>query len=140
MSSGLRPLRTTALLALIAAALVGLAGCGGGGNSNEAKALIDKAFRHPIRSANLTIAAQANLSGVSSLQQPINLKVTGPYQSNGNGKLPSLQWQLSFQGGGQAVSAGLISTGDDAFVNFQGQNYEVGKDLVAQINRQLASQ
>ena len=81
---------------------------------------------------------QAKVDGVAQLSQPLSLKVSGPYQSNGKGKLPSFNWQVSISGGGQAVSGGLISTGDNAFVNFQGTNYEVGADQVGQLNQQLA--
>src|SRR5437870_1600718 len=38
---------------------------------------------------------------------------------------------------GQNFTAGFNSTGDNAWVGFQGQNYEVGKAAVARINRQI---
>jgi hypothetical protein len=80
------------------------------------------------------------VKGVAQLSQPVSLKVAGPYQSNGKGKLPDFNWQVSLSGGGQALSAGLISTGDNAFVNFQGTNYEVGTAKIAQLNQQLGQQ
>ena len=134
-----RPLR--AVLALCAFALVAalLAACGGG-SSDDAKATIDKAFSTSIKSANVAFSFSAKVDGVAQLQQPVTLKLSGPFQSNGRGKLPSLNWQASFSGNGQAVSGGLISTGDNAFVSYQGSNYEVGTAQVAQINQQLASQ
>jgi hypothetical protein len=136
-----RPPRIAILISLLAAAaLLAVTGCGGGGNSTGARALIDKAFKQPIHSALVTINLQASLSGVPQLSQPIQLRLAGPFKSNGHGKLPSLDWKVDFSGGGQAFSAGLVSTGDDAFVNFQGQNYEVGKAQVAQFNSQLAAQ
>jgi hypothetical protein len=117
-----------------------LAACGSGGSSDDAKATVDKAFSHSIKSANIAFSFSAKVDGVAQLQQPISLKLSGPYQSNGRGKLPSLNWQASFSGGGQSLSGGLISTGDNAFVSYQGSNYEVGAAQVAQINQQLASQ
>jgi hypothetical protein len=119
-----------------------VAGCGGGGggSSEDARALIDKAFKTSIPSADMTLNIQAEVRGVAQLQQPVSLKVAGPYQSNGGKKLPDFNWQVSVSGGGQAFSGGLISTGDNAYVNFQGTNYEVGADKVAQFNQQLASQ
>src|SRR4051794_40410488 len=136
----MRPLR--AVLALCAFALVAalLAACGGGGSSDDAKATIDKAFSNSIKSANISLAFSAKVDGVAQLQEPVSLKLSGPYQSNGRGKLPSLNWQASFSGSGQSVSGGLISTGDNAFVSYQGSNYEVGAAQVSQINQQLASQ
>jgi hypothetical protein len=115
-----------------------IAGCGGsGGSSKDARALIDKAFKSPITSADMTLNIEAKVNGVAQLQQPIGLKVSGPFQSNGKGKLPSFNWQVGVSGGGQAFSGGIVSTGDNAFVNFQGTNYEVGADKVAQLNQQL---
>jgi hypothetical protein len=130
------------VLALSILSLAVVAGCGGGGggSSQDARALIDKAFKSPISSADMTLNIQAKVNGVAQLSQPISLKVAGPYQSNGKGKLPSFNWQVSISGGGQAFSGGVISTGDDAFVNFQGTNYEVGKAQVAKVNQQLGQQ
>jgi hypothetical protein len=134
------PLR--AVVALSVVALVALiAGCGGsGGSSQDAKATINKAFSHSISSAVVNLQFSAKVNGVSSLSQPIQLQVKGPFQSNGKTKLPSLNWQASVSGGGQSFSGGLISTGDNAYVSFQGSNYQVGAAQVAQINKQLGSQ
>src|SRR3954451_17038179 len=128
------------VLAVSILSLALVAGCGdsgGGGSSEDARALIDKAFKASIPSADMTLNIQAKVNGVAQLSQPISLKVAGPYQSNGKGKLPSFNWQVSVSGGGQAFSGGIISTGDNTFVNFQGTNYEVGKEQVAQANQQL---
>jgi hypothetical protein len=133
----LRAALSLAVLALVAGLI---AACGGGGGSDNAKSTIDDAFSHSIKSANVTLQFSAKINGVQQLQQPVSLKLAGPFQSNGKSKLPSLNWQASFSGAGQSISGGVISTGDNAYVSFQGSNYEVGKDQVAQINQQLASQ
>jgi hypothetical protein len=125
------------VLALVAL----LAGCGGGdGGSEDAQDAINKAFSTPVDSGNLTLAITAKVDGVQQLEQPLELKLSGPFQSNGDGKLPSLDWKANVSGGGQSFSGGIISTGDNAFVSFQGSNYEVGEEQVAQINQQLGSQ
>jgi hypothetical protein len=130
--------RTAPVLVVLAAVAL-IAGCGGGGgNSKDARALIDKAFKQSITSADMTLNIEAKVNGIAQLQQPISLKVAGPFQSNGKGKLPSFNWQVSVSGGGQAFSGGLISTGQNAFVNFQGTNYEVGAAAVAKFNQQLS--
>jgi hypothetical protein len=134
-----RPLRAVFSLSALALVAALLAACGGG-SSDDAKTTIDDAFSHSIKSANVTLQLTAKVNGVAQLQQPVSLKLSGPFQSNGKGKLPSLNWQVAASGGGQSVSGGLISTGDNAFVTFQGSNYEVGKAQIAQINQQLASQ
>jgi hypothetical protein len=131
--------RTAPIVVVLLAAVALMAGCGGGsGSSKDARALLDKAFHQSITSADMTLNIEAKVNGIPQLQQPINLKVAGPFQSNGKGKLPSFNWQVSVSGGGQAFSGGIISTGDNAFVNFQGTNYEVGKTTVAQFNQQLS--
>src|SRR4051794_27097725 len=132
--------RLLLVVSVLSLALVAGCGGGGGGSSEDARALIDKAFSTPLQSADMTLNVQAKIDGVAALSQPISLKVAGPYQSNGKGKLPSFNWQVSVSGGGQAFSGGIISTGDNAFVNFQGTNYEVGKEQVAQVNQQLGQQ
>lgn len=128
---------TLSVLALVAL----LAGCGGGGGSSQdAKATIKKAFSTSIKSADVNLQFSAKIDGVASLQQPVQLKLSGPFQSNGKGKLPLLNLQAAVSGGGQSFSGGFISTGDNAFVSFQGSNYEVGRAQVAKINQQLGTQ
>jgi hypothetical protein len=129
------------LLSVLAALALVAAGCGGGGgDSGDARALIDDAFKTPINSADVAINLSAKVEGVQQLSEPVSLKLSGPYQSNGKSKLPSFDWQVSVSGQGQAISGGLLSTGDNVFVNFQGSDYEVGKEQVAQLNQQLGQQ
>jgi hypothetical protein len=128
------------LLAVLALVVAGCGGGGGGGDSKDARALIDDAFKQSITSADIALAIEAKVDGVAQLQDPVSLKISGPYQSNGKSKLPSLKWDVSVSGGGQAISGGITSTGDNAFVNFQGSDYEVGADKVGQLNQQLATQ
>ena len=135
-----KPLRAALSLSVLALVAVVVAACGGGGSSEDAKATIDKAFSTSIKSANVNLALSANVEGVPQLQQPVELKLSGPFQTNGKSKLPSLDWDVSASGGGQSISGGLVSTGDNAFVTFQNQNYEVGEQQISQINQQLASQ
>src|SRR3954451_18075336 len=132
--------RLLLVVSILSLALVAGCGGGGGGSSEDARATIDKAFKTPITSADMTLNIQAKVNGVAQLSQPLSLKVAGPYQSNGKGKLPSFNWQVSASGGGQAISTGVISTGDNAFVSFEGTNYEVGAARVAQFNRQVSQQ
>lgn len=131
---------TRLVLAALAALAVaaGLSACGGG-SDKDALALLRKGFSQPINSANITIDVSVKIDGVPQLSKPIRVKLGGPYKTNGPKKLPSLDWDLSVSGGGQTFSAGVVTTGDDAFINFQGTNYEVGKAAVAKYNQQLAA-
>jgi hypothetical protein len=125
-------------LALLALAAGLLAGCGGG-SEEDAKALLKRGFNESIPSANVTIDVSAKVDGVPQLNQPVRVKLGGPYQSNGKNKLPSLNWDVSVSGGGQTFSAGLISTGDQGFVNFQGTNYQVDDSTMSQLQQAAAS-
>jgi hypothetical protein len=134
-----RPLRAAVSLSALALVALLLAACGGG-SSEDAKSTINDAFSHSIKSANVTLSVTAKIDGVAQLSQPVQVKLSGPFQSNGKTKLPSLNWQASFSGGGQSLTGGITSTGDNAYVSFQGSNYEVGQQQVAQINKQLSTQ
>jgi hypothetical protein len=127
------------LSALLLAFTAAIAGCGGGGGGNEqdARALVKKAFSQKIQSADVKLDLQAKIEGVTQLKGPIKLSMSGPFQSGAGKKIPSLDWKLSLGAQGQTFNAGLISTGDNAFVSFQGNNYEVGNSAVAQLNAQL---
>jgi hypothetical protein len=122
----LRPLFS---LALVALALGLLAGCGGGDDNNssassstDANQLLKDTFsgKKDVKSGKLDLSLSANAGG-----QDIAVKVTGPFESQGSGKLPKLAINLSFQGGGQNLEAGVTSTGDKGFVNYGGTDYAV---------------
>ena len=134
-----KPLRAALILSVLALVAL-IAGCGGGGDEEDAQATVDKAFSTSIESANIALAFDVQVDGVAQLQEPVQVKLSGPFQSNGNEKLPSFDWDASFSGGGQSITGGLTSTGDQVFVNFQNEDYEVPKAQVDQINQQLAAQ
>lgn len=123
------------MLALALGAAV-LAACGGG-SSGDVKATLDKAFSTPIKSARIDLEITLKLDGIKQLTGPVKLSVQGPYESGGSQTIPKADWDISASASGQNFSAGFISTGDNAWIGFQGQNYEVGKDAVAQINNQI---
>lgn len=133
-----KPLRAAFSLSVLALVAL-LAGCGGGDGKDPQEAIND-AFSTPIESANVTLSMKLSAEGVPQLEQPAEVKISGPFQSNGKEKLPSFDWQASVSGAGQSFSGGLISTGDNAFVEWQGSNYEVGEEQIAQINQQLGQQ
>jgi hypothetical protein len=123
------------VLALAIAAAF-LAACGGG-SSGDVKNTLDKAFSTPIKSARIDLEVTLQLDGVKQLNGPIKLSVQGPYESGGSQTIPKAQWDIAASASGQNFSAGFISTGDNAWIGFQGQNYEIGKAAVAQINQQI---
>jgi hypothetical protein len=130
-----RTFRALSLLALIALAAV-LAACGSGSSSNVT-ATLDKAFSTPIKSAKINLDVTLELDGIKQLNGPIKLNVQGPYVSGASQTIPKANWDIAASAAGQNFSAGFVSTGDDAWVVFLGQNYEVGKAAVGRINAQI---
>ncbi len=131
--------RTAVALFLVLATASAVGACGGG-SEEEAQALLDKAFSTPVGSASVALDMKISGEGSPQLEDPVQVKLNGPYKNNGAKKLPSFDWDLSIGAGGQSFSAGVASTGDNAFVDFQGTPYEVGEDAISQLNAQLEQQ
>jgi len=131
------------IIAILALAAAGV-GCGGddggGGGSDDASALLEKAFSTEVDSADLKIDVSADLQGVEQLDGPLSLTLEGPYKSQGKKKLPLFDWDIKVQGAGQSFTGGLVVTADNAFVQFQGTNYEVGTELFTRFAGQIEQQ
>jgi hypothetical protein len=111
-------------------ATVALSGCG-----TQEAAVLKTAFEKKIDTANVAMTYAVNSS-----QGNATLSLNGPYKSNGEGKLPSLDWQLKIDGATpQPITGELISSGDDAFVKYGGDTYEVGKDQIAKLEQEGAA-
>jgi hypothetical protein len=129
LNESLRP-----LAALLAVTALLLAGCGGGGDDGEARAILRRGFAAPIATANVSVELTAKLEGIPQQQGPVRVKLAGPYRSNGRGKLPDAKLDVVISGGGQTFSIGLVSTGERAFVVFGGTPYQVSDATVARLN------
>ena len=136
MLAPLRRFAAVLLPALLVSVLV--AGCGGD-DSEEVADLLDKAFQTPIGSADMTLDIEVQLDGVEELQDPIEVNLTGPYESGGDKQIPSVDWDITVSAQNQSFNANVTSTGDRAFVGFQGTNYEVSQQTVAALNQSLAA-
>jgi hypothetical protein len=137
--------RSVILLAIFAAfalVLIG-AGCGGdgeGGSSDEASALLEKAFTKQVNSGDLKLEASAEVDGVPQLSGPLTLSLSGPFKSDGPKDVPVLDWDILAEGAGQSFDVGLTVTDDNAFVEYQGQSYAAGAELFNQFKQQYAAQ
>jgi hypothetical protein len=113
------------LIALLATALV--AGCGGdddaADSSTDVNQLLDETFSgdKDIKSGRLDLALDASSQDAGALK----VKVAGPFQSRGEGKVPEVDIDASFSGGGESIDGGVTSTGDRGFVSLAGTDYEV---------------
>jgi hypothetical protein len=124
-------LRAPVLLA-VTALLV--AGCGGGGDSGEAREILRKGFGAGIGTANVSVDLTARLEGIPQQRGPVRVTFVGPYRTNGAGKLPDADLDVVISGSGQTFSMGLLSTGERAFVQFGGTPYEVSDATVDRLN------
>jgi hypothetical protein len=127
-------LRTLASL-LVALLTLGLvAGCGGGGDaadsSTDVQELLDDTFSgdKAIESGRLDLGVRLE----SDTGQPATVKVSGPFQSQGAGRLPLLDVDASLEGGGQSLKGGLTATEDQAFVSWDGTSYEIAGPVFQQ--------
>jgi hypothetical protein len=132
------------LLLAMFLALALIAGCGGddddtADSGTDVNQLLEDTFAgdQHITSANV------DFSGSVGGANPLNAKLSGPFQTQGDGKLPKLDLQASLEGGGQTVEAGITSTGDQGFVSYQGTDYAVSGPVFRQFEaawEQAASQ
>lgn len=134
-------MRRAATSILVIGALAALpAGCGGGGERDvNPDALLRSAFAHPIHSADTDTTVHLALAGSSSLPAPVTLALTGPYVSGRGARIPSFDWRFKLGFLGFDVGGKLVSTGENIFLSPFGDNYEVGKEAVAGLNRQAAA-
>jgi hypothetical protein len=120
------------LIAALLALATAFAACGSsdsGGSSNEdPQKVLNETFNpnQKIESADLDASAKIEISG----QQSANFEgsLSGPVDGHGNG-VPKfdLTAKLSGEGGGQSIDfeGGVTSTGDAAFVSYQGTDYKL---------------
>jgi uncharacterized membrane protein YgcG len=144
--SALRRSRLPLLLALvlIVPTLV-LAACGSddGGTDESAQQLIDQTFSGEKKvdsgKVNLDLGAKLEATGAaaSQLEGPISLKLTGPFQSQGEDKLPDVDFDMTISAGGQKFTAGAVTTNDQAFIAYQGTEYRIPQDQFERYKRQV---
>lgn len=133
-----------ALLALCATALA-LAACGSssddsgsggsGGSSADAQTLLRQTFTgtHDIRSGRADIQLRVVATGDDSIRGPIDVGISGPFQTAGADEIPQFDMSLDLNAQGQGFKAGLISTSDRVFVEFGGTAYEAPGELIDEL-------
>ena len=125
--------RTRALIAVALAALAALllAACGGGGNDEDPQLVLNQTSTS-IHSGTMDLDLRIETSGGDNPGK-IEAKLGGKFQNRGANQFPEFDLDLSLhaEGGSQNLSGtgGLTTTGDQAFVNFQGTDYAVPRSL-----------
>jgi hypothetical protein len=135
-----RPRSALALvLAVLGLALV--AGCGGGGEKASSDTPVDQLLKQTfsgdkqVKSGVLDLSLNLDAQGSSQLSGPLSLRLTGPFESQGKGKLPKFKLSASVSGNGQNLSAGITSTVDKGFVSFQGTEYAITDNVWSQFRK-----
>jgi hypothetical protein len=137
-----RPASALALVLAVVGVLL-VAGCGGGGgqvsSSTPVGQLLQQTFSgdKQVKSGvlDLTLRVDSQSSGTSPLSGPLSLRLTGPFESQGKGKLPKFALTADVQAGGQSLDAGITSTVDKGYVAFQGTNYVVSDNVWSQFRK-----
>jgi hypothetical protein len=138
--------RIRTLVAVLAIAIpipAAVAGCGGGSSSSseDPQQVLHETFSNPtkITSGNLDISVSGAAQGTQSGN--LSASITGPFQADPNDPTAFPQLDLTAKvtasGAGQNISfdGSAIATKDNAYVEYQGQAYEVGTTLFKQFTK-----
>ncbi len=126
--------RVSALRALLknttlrtAVALLALVGCVGllaacGGSSGSPEALLGDTFsgKTAIESGQVNLSFDISAAGSSGATKPLAVKLSGPFQDAGTGKLPHFSLKLDLGAAGHTLGAGATSTGSALYVELAG--------------------
>lgn len=102
----------------------------GGDDPNE---LIDQTFKggKKVSSGRVSVGVTIRAQGSPQLSQPVDVRLNGPFQSQGKGQLPKFAFDLNVNAAGRPVTAGAISTGNAGFVQVQGTAYQISDQIFA---------
>jgi hypothetical protein len=131
-------LRALLALAVALVAAVGVAACGGDdGGDEDPQEVLDATFNNEeqVDSGVFDISFDLAVEGGDN-EGTFEGTLGGPFESGDDGAVPKfdIDAEINLDSAVQdfSGSAGLISTGDSAFVNFQDTDYEVPADVFQQ--------
>ena len=99
--------------------------------------LLREAVANPAQSGESEIALDLALEGDSLLAGPSSVDLDGPFALDAEGGVPSFDLALDAEVAGFGVDGAVVSTGEDAYVVFFGENYRVGPERVAELESSL---
>ena len=115
--------------------MTGLSACG---DDPDPEQVVEEAFSQPIESANVSLSLAFDVEGGEEAE-PFRVELSGPCTAADPDRFASFDYDAALQGGGASISGlGLISTGNNAFVEHQGVAYAVGRRPIARVNRAIA--
>jgi hypothetical protein len=130
--------RALFLIAATALAALALAACGGddGGGDEDPQEVLEATFNNDQQVDSGVIDLTFDLSAEGEQPGEMSATLTGPFQDQeGAFSQFDIDAEVSFESeeqGSFSGSGGLVSTGDRAFVNFQGTDYEVPQQAFQQ--------
>jgi hypothetical protein len=124
-------------LVLVLLAAFSLGACGGDDASSlSVDQLLKETFSsdQKVEKGKLDVKLGLDVKG-GQANGPVNIRFAGPFETQGEGKLPKFKFDATFEGAGQSIGAGATSTGDKGFVTFQGANYVVSEQVFSQFKK-----
>ncbi|HET8976380.1 MAG TPA: hypothetical protein VFN15_07090 [Solirubrobacterales bacterium] len=122
-------IRALIVIAIAALAALALAACGGDdGGDEDPKQVLEATFNNEQQVDSGVIDLSFDLKAEGDQAGEMSVTLGGPFQDEeGSFSKFDIEAEASFDAdqGSFSGSGGLISTGDRAFVNFQGTDYEV---------------
>ena len=121
------------LVLALAIILALLAGCGGGdGDAADGDTDVDQLLADTFAGGKEISSGRIDASVDLEADGAVAIKLSGPFQSTGEGKLPKLDLEASFKGEGESMSGGVTSTGEQGFVAFGGSEYAIAGPVFEQ--------
>jgi len=131
-----RPLAALLLTAVVAMAV---AACGSAGttlapasSSTDVDQLLRETFSgdRQVESGRVDLTVRVDKGGGHG---PAGLRLSGPFESQGEGRLPKFALDAEMTGAGQSLAVGATSTGDAGYVNVLGRDYVLAGPVFAQL-------
>jgi hypothetical protein len=137
-SFNIRRRATVALIASLALSCT-LAGCGGSSKPVATVLLRDTFDAHTqIERGKVNLDLSLSGTGSSALSRPLALKVSGPFEELGEGKLPSFDLKIDVETDGNSLDAGAVSYAGRIYVELEGGAFVVPKSASASLEKSFA--
>ncbi|MEX2195620.1 MAG: hypothetical protein WD844_10075 [Thermoleophilaceae bacterium] len=127
--------RNLAILPAILAAVL-LVACGSEDEQPSADAgeLLAKAFDAPVESGRMSLTAELQVDGIPAFGDGIEIQLNGPFTKT------SADLDVSVGGFGPGLAGGLTFAEDNVWLSVGGRAYEVGEELIDELNGDIEEQ
>jgi hypothetical protein len=124
-----------------------VSGCSSSGGESPGALLSDTFSSHgKIESGQIDLSLAVTATGSGAATKPLSVRLTGPFQSEGAGKLPRFALKLDVSAGGHALTAGATATGSALYVQLAGtwfstpsSTYKAIEEGFAQASKQAST-